>query len=134
MLLRKQIDLKNATNNYFRRYQTSTYVIQKIYEDIIGYFWLAEMERRSDIISHDTPFPELCKNCIEVDIPAPFAAEMTSNASQALEDSGFEEEAMLLLSIMSVHKRKLKKASGKDIKVVCKGCGAEMKSGAFMKD
>ncbi|VIP00115.1 Uncharacterized protein BM_BM13378 [Brugia malayi] len=82
-------------------------MIQKIYEDIIWLFLVSRNGKkkryygsnyqiRTARLSHDTPFPELCKKCIEVDIPAPFAAEMTRNASQ---DSGFEEEAMSLLSM-----------------------------------
>ncbi|KAK6113235.1 hypothetical protein QQG55_50835 [Brugia pahangi] len=120
------------------------------------------MERRSDIMETATKsgqhvyrmvhhFQKYAKKCIELGIPAPFAAELTRNASQALKDSGFEDKKKLchcfrcnldLTSTktvsfrLSVHKRKVKKSKWRKYKrsqliVVCKGCGAEMKGGAF---
>ncbi|VDM11570.1 unnamed protein product [Wuchereria bancrofti] len=124
---------------------------------------LAEMERRSDIMEATTRsgqhayrmvnhFQKYAKKCIELGIPAPFAAEMTRNASLASKELGLEDKKQLchcfrcnldLTSTktvsfrLSVHKRKAKKSKWKKYKrrsqliVVCKGCGAEMKGGAF---
>ncbi|EFO27421.2 hypothetical protein LOAG_01057 [Loa loa] len=124
--------------------------------------WLSEMERE-DVMETATKcgrhafrmvrhFHKYAKKCIEVGIPAPFAAEMTRNASQSLEDLGFEGRKKLCYCFrcnldltstktvsfrLSVPKRKVKKNKWKRYKrpiqliAVCKGCGAEMKGGAL---
>ncbi|VBB27573.1 unnamed protein product [Acanthocheilonema viteae] len=120
------------------------------------------MKRRSDIMETADKcgqfayrmmhhFQKYAKKCIELGIPAPFAAEMTRNASQSLKDLGIEKKANLchcfrcnleLTSTktvsfrLSVPKIKMKKNKWRGHKrptliVVCKGCGAEMKGGAL---
>uniref|UniRef100_A0A0R3RX83 Uncharacterized protein n=1 Tax=Elaeophora elaphi TaxID=1147741 RepID=A0A0R3RX83_9BILA len=98
-------------------------------------------------------FRKYAQKCIELGIPAPFAAEMTRNASELLKDLGLEEKTKVchcfrcnleLTSTktvsfrLSASKRKMKKkCKWKRYKrpaqliAVCKGCGAEMKGGAL---
>ncbi|VDK77005.1 unnamed protein product [Litomosoides sigmodontis] len=130
--------------------------------EIHSHLRLSEMKKRKDVMKTDDKcglhayrivhhFQKYAKKCVELNIPAPFAAEMTRSAAQSLRDMGFEEKAKLchcfrcnldLTSTktvsfrLSVPKRKVKKPKSKGNRrpyliAVCKGCGAEMKGGAL---
>ncbi|VDK62926.1 unnamed protein product [Onchocerca ochengi] len=119
------------------------------------------MEEGSEVFETDTKYEQYtyrtirycqkyAKKCIKLGIPAPFAAEMTRNASQTLKNLGLKDKKELchcfrcnldLTSTktvsfrLSVPKKKVKKSKWKrqrrpaQLIAVCKGCGAEMKGG-----
>uniref|UniRef100_A0A2K6VUW7 Uncharacterized protein n=1 Tax=Onchocerca volvulus TaxID=6282 RepID=A0A2K6VUW7_ONCVO len=119
------------------------------------------MEEGSEVLETDTKYEQYtyrtirycqkyAKKCIKLGIPAPFAAEMTRNASQTLKNLGLKDKKELchcfrcnldLTSTktvsfrLSVPKKKVKKSKWKrqrrpaQLIAVCKGCGAEMKGG-----
>uniref|UniRef100_A0A915PRH1 Uncharacterized protein n=1 Tax=Setaria digitata TaxID=48799 RepID=A0A915PRH1_9BILA len=67
-------------------------------------------------------FQKYAKKCIELDIPAPFAAEVTRHASVRLKVTVLHNSICAHFSVQS---------RSVELIVVCEGCGAEMKGGAL---